>query len=519
MTRNLFFYLYLCAFLGCISCSENLNDELVINEKIQKEYAISPNVSGMIRFSEILSKAVAGNFELRNFLKTEALKTMDNDYDIFYPYSKNELVSEGKSFRDILVEYAANEEELTNIEELLPLLTIYVPELPSGFDAGTWDAKNEIPCVANPVIKNDSVNFYYDGEIVLSIKPNEIPGWPTLVVKNNERIRLKDKNAATTLLRSSSYDDAYEFIDEAFNGQQSTSLRAERGDDPYNTGSPIVISPLLVGAYNEMGLASNYWQRDNIYYGLTKQSGITGTGLLNTQYYEKIVSIIFNPSAYGRMADQAGDPTYSQIIDINGSINTRNGSGFFWTEGNFEIVIDILINNLSGAGTNITKFFSVSPFELFNIRYDVSNITLFLGRIINVYTPTEITAKAYNPNINLVTWDLENNGSAWKFIISESDEQTTETYSTTVTTEYATNFGLTFGGYQGKIGLNFGASAKRTQTNTYTIVTTKGSDNLGTVELFFYDPVLLDINARDVKTLYHISNPYVSLCVIPSPKF
>ena len=463
----------------------------------------------MIRFSEILSKAVVENFELRNFLKTEALKTMDNDYDIFYPYSKNVIVTEGKSLRDILAEYAANEKELTDIEDALPLLTIYVPELPSGFDADTWDAKNEIPCVANPIIKNDSVNFYYDGEIVLSIKPNEIPGWPTLVVKNNERIRLKDRNVTTTLLRSSSYDDAYEFIDEAFNGK-SASLRS-------GTVTPDQISPLLIDAYNEMGLSNIYWQRDYIYYGLARQSGTTGAGYLNGRFSEKIIGIKFTPEAYMRMADQPGDPFLTDRLE-NTQLNSRIGIGdLLWTEGRFEFKIDAIVNSLSGV-SNPSKILNVSPKDLFDVQYSVIQIPITLSGVsVWLYHPTGVVSKEFNPNIFLIPWDVESCSVGWKFIISEKDEDITVTRTETTSAEYATNFGVTAGGI-GKIGLNYGISSKRTQTNTYTLTTTQGSDELGTVEFFFYDPVVLSVGTRSC-TLFSKNNPYVEMIIIPVPLY
>jgi len=92
-------------------------------------------------------------------------------------------------------------------------------------------------------MKNDSNSLYYDGKIVAAIKSNEIPGCLTLVVKNNERIRLN----RPTLLRSASYDDAYEFINEAFDGlnKQPVSLRT-------SVMLSNQLSPVVVAAYNEI---------------------------------------------------------------------------------------------------------------------------------------------------------------------------------------------------------------------------------------------------------------------------
>jgi len=131
------------------------------------------------------------------------------------------------------------------------------------------------------------------------------------------------------------------------------------------------------------------------------------------------------------------------------------------------------------------------------------------------YTPTGVESKVYYPDIDLGTWDLESKGSEWQFIVSEKDANTTETRTGTLTTEFATNFGLTAGGYQGKIGLSFGTSAKRTQTNTYTLTTTLGSDDLGTVECYFSDPVISSNSPNSLTVLFFRNNPYVELTVIP----
>lgn len=56
-----------------------------------------------IRFAKLLSQAASGSIEVRRFLKKEATKQFDNDYDVFYPLVKNKIVADGKSFRDILL--------------------------------------------------------------------------------------------------------------------------------------------------------------------------------------------------------------------------------------------------------------------------------------------------------------------------------------------------------------------------------------------------------------------------------
>lgn len=56
-------------------------------------------------FAKLLSKAVYNNIDIRRFLKDEAIRQFDRDYDVFYPLVKNKIVSNDKTFREILLSY------------------------------------------------------------------------------------------------------------------------------------------------------------------------------------------------------------------------------------------------------------------------------------------------------------------------------------------------------------------------------------------------------------------------------
>lgn len=98
-------------------------------------------------FAKILSNAVYDNMALRQFLKDEAIKQFDNDYDVFYPLVKGMEVMAGKTFYDILLDYSS-EDELNSIENAVPLLNIYVPDLSlfGNITAYNWNViEEEIP--------------------------------------------------------------------------------------------------------------------------------------------------------------------------------------------------------------------------------------------------------------------------------------------------------------------------------------------------------------------------------------
>ena len=83
-----------------VSCQEKEN--IIVSDD---NYVELDSESAKQEFAVILSKAVYENEALREFLKSEALTQFDKDYDVFYPWTKNELVTDGQSFRDILLRY------------------------------------------------------------------------------------------------------------------------------------------------------------------------------------------------------------------------------------------------------------------------------------------------------------------------------------------------------------------------------------------------------------------------------
>src|SRR5690606_31164118 len=126
------------------------------------------------------------NFE--NSLKNEALRKFNKDYDVLYNYVKDKAVGDS-TFRELLLPYFENEDELIQIEYTLEALTIFVPSLPeNSFSAETWNTSQETPLVAirllnndkTPVINSEGESFLFDN--------NVIPGFPVVVLKENERV-------------------------------------------------------------------------------------------------------------------------------------------------------------------------------------------------------------------------------------------------------------------------------------------------------------------------------------------
>jgi len=107
-----------------------------------------------LKFTEAFSNALIANKDLRRIVKEEALKQFDKDYDVLYALVKNKSLTPNEylktssnktsenllqkwanalTLREALLPFFSSEAELIEIEQKLPLLTIFVPELPLGY--------------------------------------------------------------------------------------------------------------------------------------------------------------------------------------------------------------------------------------------------------------------------------------------------------------------------------------------------------------------------------------------------
>jgi hypothetical protein len=134
--------------------------------------------------------------EVREFLKEEALKQFDGDYNVLYQHVKDHKFSDGESFEDkfakryaVFNELSAEEalSEIQQIASTLPLLNIAIP-----VNIEDWNPETEIiPVTISPNPAQDEnfshVNAYMkDGETKL-ISVKEDPDYPVMVVGLNER--------------------------------------------------------------------------------------------------------------------------------------------------------------------------------------------------------------------------------------------------------------------------------------------------------------------------------------------
>ena len=112
--KKVTFILALCLIFGC--AKENLPSS------VEKASQTMTEEEALESFAKILSKAVATNESIREFIKVKAIEQFDLDYDVFYPFVKDDVLSSGITFRNALLDVCEDPEELSQIESVCPKL-------------------------------------------------------------------------------------------------------------------------------------------------------------------------------------------------------------------------------------------------------------------------------------------------------------------------------------------------------------------------------------------------------------
>ncbi len=451
-----------------------------------------------VMFARSLAKAVASEPAVRRFLKTEAQKMMDEDYDVVYHLVKDAPLDNNHTFRETLLSYFSSEADLKMIEDKLPLLTIFVPTLPENlFSADGWDIESQIPDVAIRLRGTNEIPIVKATGEQMVLESSLIPGYPVVVVKNNERLTIEHQSGylhsrATRILKGGN-GLSYKFVDDIFDRY------LPKKDQPYSQERIALPDQKIQDAY-KIYKNTDGWQRDYIYYGITPNSP---NGQFSYDFKEYITSFAIMGDAllaYKKMAEQSGDPFIKSGPKSSG-----------WTDGFFEIRCAIAIQAKNGIGPEIENRFIISGANFFNVKYKVSRRGIWPFRY-NYYQIESVTAKPILTNMPLVNWDLESYAPTFRIDVEEADNTEVIRRTLTETNEFASNFDV-----QGtilKIGLKFGGSMKKSVTSAVEFSTTVDSDQLGQVTVNFADKILLGT----FMTRYAVreyDNDIFSICIEP----
>lgn len=472
-----------------MSCNENLMSDASLDGEFS-ETKIS-NTEIKKEFGVALAKVLAESSPARKLIRNEALKKIDHDYDVLYLLVKDEKLSSNTTLEELLLNYV-DKELLESIERQIPNLTILVPQLPENtFSAELWDVDNEIPVVGIRIDETNDVPVFDSSGNESVIEAQYIPGYPIVVVKENERIAsgnmltksLTGSNSSTFVVKSSP-TLIFSFLDDTFDNLNPKDQDEMKVFTKASSSGSLVAPEQLQRLYDAYDIYANTdgWQRDYVYYGITPNKT---KGPFNYQCMEHIVGFEMIGDAlevFNKISDQAADPKY----DPNKSLGTgRNSAGKGgWTDGEFEFKIKMYL----GKGNELVKYLRISPDKIFTLGRKASGNMTSAGMR---YVLEGMKTEKVDVCLPLFEWNLEDCGSKVKFVIEEVDSQETIKKTTSMTTEFITSFETTTSsGEKEKVGTKYGNSIRNSSTVTYETTETKGSDELGEFYVNFGDDII-----------------------------
>lgn len=534
MIMKKYFVSLFCIAAFC-ACTDQVNDFPAQPDRAQSKtinQAPLDQVTAQKKFAKALSKAVSNSLDVRKFLKAEAVAQFDNDYDIFYPLVKNKIVYDKQSLRDILLSYCKDENELVQIEQSLPLLNILVPDLSLfwDFNAEKWNVDDKEVSV---ICRDDKDNTLYEnGENIGKMTTGDIPDFPCLVVKNNERMKVSS-------VKTRSGEATYEFLSDAFDGskrklqtrhyEEDINLQPTEDLEAYVNGSEIMSS--VKDAWNEFKNVPNAYQRDYIYYGITKENK---PGTLNRYIREKLYRFRIAANAYSAINDPTQDPTLQDTQKNKGYLTNEEIIQKIWTDGNFEFHFKSYISGEDSKEAMEAKLtFTINPrdaFSLEKIHLKHKNSTAF-RQSKNFYTVDaknlrskwiypEKSDKNADDLVFTLPWDLYNKSLSIFMFVEEWDKGQTITQEKSVVNEFVNkaDFSIEGSGSIGKVSLStklgYGFSHTKTVSNKATIQTTVESDPLGTLYFQYNDPIIRD-EINGTYKLYNVSSGSVVATLLP----
>ena len=534
MIMKKYFVSLFCIAAFC-ACTDQVNDFPAQPDRAQSKtinQAPLDQVTAQKKFAKALSKAVSNSLDVRKFLKAEAVAQFDNDYDIFYPLVKNKIVYDNQSLRDILLSYCKDENELVQIEQSLPLLNILVPDLSLfwDFNAEKWNVDDKEVSV---ICRDDKDNTLYEnGENIGKMTTGDIPDFPCLVVKNNERMKVSS-------VKTRSGEATYEFLSDAFDGskrklqtrhyEEDINLQPTEDLEAYVNGSEIMSS--VKDAWNEFKNVPNAYQRDYIYYGITKENK---PGTLNRYIREKLYRFRIAANAYSAINDPTQDPTLQDTQKNKGYLTNEEIIQKIWTDGNFEFHFKSYISGEDSKEAMEAKLtFTINPrdaFSLEKIHLKHKNSTAF-RQSKNFYTVDaknlrskwiypEKSDKNADDLVFTLPWDLYNKSLSIFMFVEEWDKGQTITQEKSVVSEFINkaDFSIEGSGSIGKVSLStklgYGFSHSKTVSNKATIQTTVESDPLGTLYFQYNDPIIRD-EINGTYKLYNVSSGSVVATLLP----
>lgn len=378
--------------------------------------------------------------------------------------------------------------------------------------------------------------FYSGGDSLLSLPKDELPDFPFLVVKSNERMKVSNNNCLTRSRTVSSY--SYQFIDPAFDNTKPKTTRAsyytEDNTDTVPDEKPYIktnnIDPLCVEAY-KLGEKDKYlMDRDYIYYNISSTNDHNGR--LNPNIREKLYKIKVNAAEFSNIADEGQnepkpDPQLKDYVFYKkGHPNGSEIAKALWTDGKFEFMIYSFSGNSSSTDLVEKTPVSVSGNDLFYIsKFDVrrKHSTGFRHQKWWYSTEPEFLKSRWvdvsSANVYLgSSWDLSQKSQNMYIKVMEMDSGTEikDQEEVSITFTDKSDFGIS-GGDTVKYNAGYDTSKSTTHTVSLTYQYTQGSDDLGSAYLNYKDPIIVSDKEAATKgyEINSVNTNGVSLIIAP----
>lgn len=531
MKKYLFFLFALfCAFIcGCNKESFNVpqnSQNTICQSDLEEEFAV------------ILSKALYQEEGLRRFVKNQALEEFDKDYDVFYPLIKDKIVENKESFRTILSRYD-DKKLLSDIEENCPFINILIPDWSwiDAFSIHSWDTDiQDVSVILGTA--NSKHHVYTNGELECTLDLGQIPGFASVIVNNNDRVKMVETKGA---------NKQYQFIDDEFNGSLSLKTKAEVQpildheyyDRTFETvdysnfmSTEEVVSKgagNIISAYYMFTNNSEACHRDFLYYGMTNN---IKAGKLNPRVTEYITKFRFETLDCDFLLeteDFSSPGSYERYVYVQDSTLLEK----MCYDGNLEIYFDIFIGNKDTSVSYVRKMKSVpfnEAFQLSKVHVDFAHKTWFSSRKW-VYTVDKscFVPKWIDVNLKLPKWDISNQSSIMNICVSEFDNASTRAYEKIINSSVSLNFTTEVetsipsdqignSTEAGKIKVGYGDSISNSTNIKVEITTTDTTDDLGMAQLYYHDPIILSsstLNGKSGFKVKEINTGFVHIIILP----
>lgn len=249
------------------SCSNDMIETSNNSSLIEESYDEIDLNSLKSEFSFALARVLNESEGVRKLIKEEAIKQFDYDYDVLYMLVKDKKLSGGGTLEEFLSKYMSKENLLALYKEM-PTLTVFVPVLPNDiFSAEKWNVAQEVPFVAYKS-KENQILFVDNAGKVNTIKSNEIPSFPIVVVKPSERVILR--SASTRNFKEANVVRAENGLNFVFEYEEFNNLTKVK-----TRVSPLDIPTQLQKVFDAKKFAdqNGIWQRDYVYYNIMTKDG------------------------------------------------------------------------------------------------------------------------------------------------------------------------------------------------------------------------------------------------------